>query len=173
MAGYDLPRILAITYEHYDADILLSSRIAAEFLLTSETKITIPHPLANPKPDFGLETDLEDSVFFRFNKTTGQLESCRRSISVILLCSITEYQTRIIGILHPDPVHKFSIESLPSLPFVRLKKWPPDNSRIGTEWVTHKSTNGNTTTEQILDEPKAFSFYYNEELGKITNVKTD
>ena len=162
MAGYDCPRILVITCEHYDADSLLSDRIAAEFFLTSETKITIPHPLSNPKSELGLETDLKYSAFFRFNETTEELESCRQSISAILLCATFKYETRVVGILHPDPAHKFPIKFLPSVPFVRLKKWPPENSRIGTEWVIHKLTNGNTATEQILDEPKAFSFYYNE-----------
>ena len=162
MSGYDCPRILAITCEHINANHLLSSRIAAEFFLTSNTKITIPNPCANPKPGVGLETDLENSAFFRFNEKTTQLESCRRSISAILLCGVSNYQTLIVGVLHPDPVHKFPIEFLPSLPFVKLKKWPPENSKIGTEWVTHKSANGNTTTEQILDEPRALSFNYDE-----------
>ena len=162
MSGYHCPRILAITCEHIDANHLLSSRIAAEFLLTSDTKITIPNPRANPKPDIGLETNLEDSVFFRFNKDTTQLELCRQSISAILLCGVSDYQTLIVGVLHPDPVHKFPIEFLPSLPFVKLKKWPPENSKIGTEWITHKSANSNTTTEQILDEPRALSFNYDE-----------
>ena len=167
MSGYDCPRILAMTCEHIDANHLLGSRIAAESFLTSETKITIPNPLANPKPDIGLETNLEDSAFFRFNRKTTHLESCRRSISAILLCGVSDYQTLIVGVLHPDPVHKFPIEFLPSLPFVKLKKWPPENSKIGTEWITHKSANNNTTTEQILDEPRALSFNYDEFFMKV------
>ncbi len=59
---------------------------------------------------------------------------------------------KIIGLLHPDPVHKFPIKFLPLIPFVRLKKWPPQNNRIGIEWVTHKQAE-NTTSE-------AFTFYY-------------
>jgi len=141
MSGYCCPRILVMTSEHVYANDLLSGRIAAEFLLTSDTSISIPHPLANPKPDLGLETDLKDSVFFRFNKQNNEFESCRRSISAILLCSIYPNAMGIVGVLHPDPVHKFPIKFLPTIPFVKLKRWPPENDRIGTEWVTHKQMN--------------------------------
>ena len=166
MSEYGCPRILVITCEHIDANHLLSSRIAAEFFLTSDTKITIPNPLANPKPGLGLETNLEHSAFFRLDEKTGQLESCRHSISAILLCSVSDYRTLIVGVLHPDPIHKLPIKCLPSIPFVRLKKWPPENSKIQTEWVTHKSLNSNTSDEQILEKPMAFSFYYDENLSK-------
>ena len=150
MSGYCCPTILIMTSDHVDARNLLSSKIAAEFLLTSDTCISIPHPLDTPRPDLGLETNLADSVFFR--EKNGEFESCRRSISAILLCSILGNAMKIIGILHPDPVHKFPIKFLPSIPFVRLKKWPPENDRIGIEWVTHEQTE-DTTSE-------AFTFYY-------------
>ena len=138
MSGYCCPTILVMTCEHIDAMNLLSSKIAAEFLLTSDTCISIPHPLANPKPDLSLETDLANSVFFR--EKNGEFELCRRSISVILLCGILRNAMHVIGVLHPDPVHKFPTQFLPSIPFVRLKKWPPENDRIETEWVTHEQT---------------------------------
>ena len=144
MSGYCCPTILVMTCDHVDAMDLLSSKIAAEFLLTSDTAISIPHPRATPKPDLGLETDLADSVFFRFNKGNNKFESCRQSISAILLCSVFGNAMKVIGILHPDPVHKFPIKFLPSIPFVRLKKWPPENNRIGIEWVTHEQTNDTT-----------------------------
>lgn len=151
ISGYCCPTILVMTCEHIDAMNLLSSKIVAEFLLTSDTSLSIPNPLDTSNPDLGLETDLANSVFFRFNKN-GECESCRRSISVILLCSIMRNAMKIVGILHPHPIHKFPIKFLPSIPFVRLKKWPPENNRIGIEWVIHEQTE-NTTSG-------AFTFYY-------------
>ena len=160
MSGYDCPRILVITSDHVDAMSLMSSRIAAEFLLTSDTKISIPDPRCNPKPSPGLETGLEDSVFFRFQKDTDKLELCRQSISAILLCAIYKYETRIVGLLHPAPNHEFPIQYFPSIPFVSLRKFPLENNRIHTEWATYKRTKGIATTEQILDNPMAFIYAY-------------
>ena len=160
MSGYDCPRILVIMSDHQDAISLLSSRIAAEFLLTSDTKISIPDPRFNLKPSPGLETGLEDSVFFRFQKDTDKLELCRQSISAILLCAIYKYETRIVGLLHPAPNHEFPIQYFPSIPFVRLRKFPLENNRIHTEWVTYKQTNGIATTEHLLDNPQAWIYSY-------------
>ena len=150
MSGYCCPGILVMTSDHVDAINLLSSKIAAEFLLTSDTGISIPHPLDTPGPDIGLETDLANSVFFR--EKNGGFESCRRSISAILLCGILRNTMHVIGVLHPDPVHKFPTQFLPSIPFVRLKKWPPENNKIETEWVTHEPTD--------VTPSGAFRFFY-------------
>lgn len=152
VSEYPCPRILVITSEHCDAQSLISSQIPAEFLLTGETRIPIPHPLANPESDLHLETYLQGAAFLRANEEEEKIESCRQSISAILLCSVLENAIKVVGILHPDPVHKFPIKFLPSIPFVRLKKWPPENNRIGIEWVTHEQTE-DTTSE-------AFTFYY-------------
>ena len=160
MSGYDCPRILVITSDHQGAISLMSSRIAAEFLLTSDTKISIPDPRSNPTPSPGLETGLEESVFFRFQKGTDKIEPCRQSISAILLCAIYRDDTSIVGLLHPAPNHKFPIQYLPYIPFVRLKEWPLENNIIHTEWVTYQQTNGIVPTEYILDNPTAFVYVY-------------
>lgn len=151
MSGYNCPRILVITSDHQDAISLVSSITAAEFLLTGETAISIPD---------GLETGLEDSVFFRFQKMTDKIEPCRQSISTILLCAIYGYDTRIVGILHPAPKYTFPINYLPSIPFVRLKEWPPENNILRTEWVTCKQTNGVISGEHILYNPKPLIYTY-------------
>ncbi len=121
LSGYSIPRILIITSEHMGADFLLGPR-GAETLLTSNTKIEVP--IGKPINKVGLSTDLKDSVFFRFKN--GSLESCRRSISAILLISIFDDKSLIVGILHPDPHYVFPIMIIPSVPFLRLKKWPPE-----------------------------------------------
>jgi len=141
LSGYSFPRILIITCEHIAADVLLGAH-GAETLLTSDTKIEVP--IGKPIDNIDLVTDLKDSVFFR-NKN-GVLESWRNSISAILLFSIYADKSLIVGILHPGPKYIFPIRFLPSVPFLKMKDWPPQNNRIETEWVIYK--------------PKAKEFYH-------------
>ena len=159
MSGYDCPRILVIACEHPQADMLLGT-IDAEFLLTGEQKIAVV-PFSSSRGNLDSVTDLKNSVFFRYNKEIGQLESCRRSISAILLFSVFSTNALIVGILHPDPVHKLPIEFFPSVPFVRLKKWPPENGIFEIEWISYK------TDEHIIDEPEPHRFWHDEELRNI------
>jgi len=70
------------------------------------------------------------------------LESCRRSISAILLISIYSDKALIIGILHPDPEIEFAMDLLPTVPFLRMRKWPPENNLIETEWVIRRPRPG-------------------------------
>lgn len=141
LSGHSFPRILVITCEHVVADVLLGPH-GAETLLTSDIKIEVP--IGKPIDKVDSITDLRDSVFFRF--VNGKLESCRRSISAILLLSIFADKSLIVGILHPDPEYNFPIRLLPSVPFLRMKKWPPENNIIEREWVIYK--------------PKAEKFYH-------------
>jgi len=141
LSGHSFPIILVITCEHVAADVLLGSH-GAETLLTSDTKIEVP--IVKPIENIDLVTDLKNSVFFRYKN--GSLESCRRSISAILLFSIFADKTLVVGILHPDPEYKFPIRLLPSVPFLRMKEWPPKNNRIEIEWV--------------INRPRAKEFYH-------------
>lgn len=141
LSGYSFPRILIITCEHIASDFLLGSH-GAETLLTSDTKIEVP--IGKPIANFDLVTNLKNSVFLLYKN--GTWKSCKRSISAILLFSIFADKTLLVGILHPDPVYKFPIRLLPSVPFLRMKEWPPNNNRVETEWVIHK--------------PKAKEFYH-------------
>jgi hypothetical protein len=133
LSGYCVPRILALTCEHIAADILLGPH-GAESLLTSDIKIEVP--IGKSIDNINLTTDLKDSVFFR--SKNEQLESCRRSISAILLFSIFADKSLIVGILHPDPKYNLPIKILPTIPFLRMKKWPPENNMIDIEWVIYK-----------------------------------
>lgn len=159
MSGYDCPRILVIACEHLQADMLLGI-IDAEFLLTGEQGIAVV-PFSSSRGNLDSVTDLKNSVFFRYNKEIGQLESCRRSISAILLFSVLGASVSVIGILPPDPTHKFLIKFLPSVSFVRLKKWPPENGILEIEWIRYK------TDERVIDEPEPHRFWYDEELRDI------
>jgi hypothetical protein len=141
LSGYSGPRILVITCEHIAADVLLGTH-GAELLLTSDTKIEVP--IGKPIDTIDIVTDLKDSVFFRHKN--GALESCRRSISAILLFSVFANKTLVVGLLHPDPEYIFPISLLPSIPFMRMKEWPPVKNRIEIEWV--------------IDKPKEAEFYH-------------
>ena len=141
LSGHGIPTILAITCKHVAADILLGPH-GAEMLLTSDTMIEVPIGISVDKVN--LITDLKDSVFFR--SKNGQLESCRRSITAIILFSIFEDKSFVVGILHPDPEYNLPIKMFPSIPFLRMTKWPPKNNMIEIEWVIYK--------------PKAEAFYH-------------
>lgn len=132
VSGVMMPRIVAITTEHIGGDFLLGPH-GARTLLTSDTKIEVP--INSPISNTGLATDLKDSVFFRWKN--GDIEACRQSISAILLVSILSDRCLIVGILHPEPAYDFPIKLFPNVPFVRIKKWKPENNQIETEWVIH------------------------------------
>lgn len=145
LSDYNMPRLLAITSEHIAADVLLGPH-GAEILLTSDTKIEIP--IGKPIDKVGLITDLKDSVFFRFKN--GVIESCKRSISAILLISILADRSMLVGILHPDPQYEFPIKLLPSIPFLRMKQWPPENNNIETEWIIYRPRPGEFYHQRIV-----------------------
>ena len=151
LSGHDFPRILVITSEHIASDVLLGPH-GAETFLTSDTQIEVP--IDKPIDKMNIVTDLKNSVFFR--SKNGSIESCRRSISTVLLLSIFADKSLVVGILHPDPKYSFPIKLLPSVPFLRMKEWPPIDNKIETEWVIYK--------------PRAKEFYHrivelkNEEL---------
>ena len=130
VSDYPMPRVLVITCEHIGADFLIGPH-GAETLLTSDTKIAVP--INESQGETYLATNLKDSVFFKFKD--GKIESCRRSISAILLVSMLEDKSSIVGVLHPDPKYAFALDTLPTVPFLRLKNWPPEDEHIETEWV--------------------------------------
>jgi hypothetical protein len=156
LSGYEMPRALAITSEHAAADFLLGPD-GAEAFLTSDTKITVPIAAGEPVDErIHLTSDLKDSVFFRFKN--GIVEPCRRSISVIFLISIFADKSLVVGILHPDPQHVFPISLLPSVPFLRMRRWPPEDQKIETEWVIHS--------------PRAAEFYHQEVILKEKELRS-
>lgn len=148
VSGYPFPRLLVITSEHRWADFLLGPH-GAETLLTSDTKIEVP--LGQPINSTELVTDMKNSVFFR--PKNGSLEPCRRSISAILLISIYANRSLVVGILHPNPKKKFPMSLLPSVPFLRLKKWPLENNQIETEWVIQRPAHAEFHHRIVWSEP--------------------
>jgi len=132
LSDYDCPRVLAITSTHYASSFLLGT-MGAEFLLTSEPKIT--YPLAGSGDDVSLTTNLKRSVFFAPSGHGEEIVSRRRSVSAVLLIALAGNQSSVLGILHPDPAKKLSIEHFREVPFLRLTKWPIEAGAIKIEWV--------------------------------------
>lgn len=153
VSGYTIPSVVAITCEHIGSDLLIGPH-GAESLLSSETRIAVP--IGDQPPDnTDLVTDLKNSVFFKFKN--GAVEPCRQSVSAVLLVSISGDKSLIVGVLHPDPNYPLAISLFRSVPFLRLKKWPPENSTIEMEWVIHS--------------PKAAEFYHREVVFKHKELK--
>ena len=108
--------------------------------LTSPPKISIPSTKN--------VTGLEDSLFFRFQN--DRIVFCRKSISAVLLFYISKCHAQATGLLHPNLVHNFSIEFLPSVPFVEVLISGID------------ATEGHTKTRRIPDNLPDGVFVYND-----------
>ena len=142
MSGYDCPRILVITCEHPEYQYFLNKQnaLGPEALLTSPPKISIP----SRKNVSGLK----DSLFFRFQN--DRIVFCRESISAVLLFHISKNHVQTTGLLHPKPVHNFSVDLLPSVPFVKVLISGID------------ATEGHTKTRRIPDNLPDGVFVYND-----------
>lgn len=145
VANYNMPRMLCIGSSHVASTILLGKQ-AAEWLLTSETKFSVPVGVPNAKSQ--LITNLDNSVFFRFNEK-GLMEPCRQSISAILLAVLDSDSCLLLGVLHPQPSHFFDISCLPDVPFVQVANWPCLNGQIMTEWVIHNPSTKRVPLDRI------------------------
>lgn len=133
VADYPMPRILCLGASHTAAPILLGKH-AAKWLLTSETKISIP--IGNANPESQIVTDLDNSVFFKFNNR-GEVIPCRQSISAILLVVLDNESCLIVGLLHPEPSYRFDIAYFSDIPFLKVANWPCSDGRVITEWTIH------------------------------------
>ena len=142
MSGYNCPRILMIACEHPEYQYFLNKQnaLGPEALLTSPPKISIPS-----KKNV---TGLEDSLFLKFQN--GRIVFCRKSISAVLLFYISKYYVQTTGLLHPQPVYNFSVDLLPSVPFVEVLISGID------------ATEGHTKTRRIPDNLPSGVFVYND-----------
>ena len=142
MSRYNCPRILMIACEHPEYQYFLNKQnaLGPEALLTSPPKISIPSTKN--------VTGLEDSLFFRFQN--DRIVFCRESISAVLLFYISKYHAQTTCLLHPAPVYKFSVDLLPSVPFVEVEISGID------------ATEGHTKTRRIPDNLPDGVFVYND-----------
>lgn len=131
LAGYDMPRVLAIASSHEGVGAVFNSGAALNILVSDY----------HWRQDIGSNTfdpnryiNLANSVFVKPGPN-GTIEAARKSISAILLVAVHGDQSIVHGILHPEPVKPLPIEFFPKVPFLRIAKWPILDGRIFTEWV--------------------------------------
>jgi hypothetical protein len=129
--GLSVPRVLAITSSHENALVLMDCH-AAESLLVSD-----------PIPSIRLEnagmtaTDLKNSVFTKPGDA-GRIVPCLPHVSAVWLVGIFGDQSRLVGVLHPEPEIPFEPNLFPRVPYVRLRNWPILDGRMGVEWTPGK-----------------------------------
>lgn len=131
LAGYPMPRVLAIASTH-TAVAALINEATATWALVSE-----PHwkqRIGSPAIDPMEYTNLEMSVFMKPGPD-GTIVVCRQSISAMLLIAVYGDKSEVWGLLHPEPAYRFNIAFFPGLPFVRVAPWPVLEGKIFTEWV--------------------------------------
>lgn len=132
MSGYNCSRILMIACEHPEHHYYLNKRnpLGPQALLTGPPKLSV---LGGKNVSC-----LKDSLFLEFEN--DRIAFCREEISAVLLFYISKYHAQTIGLLHPQPMYKFSVDLLPSVPFVEVlisgigateghaePRWIPDN----------------------------------------------
>ena len=158
---YKCPAVLILASMHAYAPAFLNTESAAQ-LLRGETIIEISHNYLGKTSSIKEVSNPTDCTFFRWKNR--RLESCRRSISAILLLVISGANVDVIGILHPHPYYEFPMKLLPSVPFGRLTKWPPEHDRIHMEWISHN--------EGIKRLMKPARFWYDEMRSTLSNGTT-
>ena len=110
---------------------------AAEKLLTGTTFITASFDSETGKVsrDLSNASDLRDSSFIRPDKVSAStIQDARRTVSGLLLCSLGTIPPRMIGVLHPNPVHTFNRSFLSRVKFVRLANNYQDGE-LKVEWI--------------------------------------
>jgi len=131
LAEYPCPRVLVITSTHFASSFLLGAQ-GAEYLLTSEPRITFPAGI--PGAPVRMITNLRSSAFFAPG-ADGEIVPRRQSVSAVLLIGLFGDQSNVVGLLHPAPAHRLKIERFREVPFLRLANWPIVAGVINTEWV--------------------------------------
>ena len=147
-------RLLMIVSYHSAANILLGDR-AAELLLTDEQGIAFsPASEDDDGKNLYPYTNYDNTLFFESRE--GVLSVKRESISAIWLVAVSQNTKQIIGVLNPQPNYDFEYKLFPSVPFVRIKKWPIENNTLETEWVRN-------TPNWIQDCEPTFRYFMNSQ----------
>lgn len=126
------PRVLVIASEHPAAAVVFG-QLGAEEFMTGGSSITFPVGPEETTGDMHMSTGLAEAAFIRSAKVGG-IEPCRRNYSAILLMALHGTGAHILGLLHPDPIHRLPRGIFRHLPYARLT-WPVTNNEIFIEWV--------------------------------------
>ncbi len=143
LADYPVPRVLAICSEHWGTSMFFGPG-GAEEIMYGGSIISTPFTTEGPAGPAQITTDLREAPFFRIKD--GEAESCRRSVSALLLVHLDPTACHVVGLLHPDPVIKFPIENLSTIPFGRVG-WPARELRV--EWLLAAPQQARFSHEEI------------------------
>lgn len=134
----DKPCIVAIGTLHFRAGCCCFGKHAAEDLLTGTPQISMKLDPNQGRAigDVYEITDLRDSAFIRFHKTSkGQIECARNPISAVLLCNFRSSPASAVGILHPNPNHSFDRNLLSKIEFGKLVEGCQQTDQLSVEWI--------------------------------------
>lgn len=133
-----VPYLVLVTTLHWGASVACVSRAHVAHVLHSTTSIS-----GDFYPELGEVvgplreiTRMELSAFTRKFTT----DPARRNVSGVLVGGFGTYpDVRVLGVLHPDPVHPFDCTLLEDVPFFEFTSWPP-SPQIQTRWTLPKRT---------------------------------
>jgi len=137
-SNLDAPCIVAIGTLHRQGAAKCFGKHAVEDLLTGTPRITMRF---DPERGRGVgepyeSTNLEDSAFIRFDKTSrGQVECARNPISAVFLCAFGYCSAKVVGALHPNPNRNFDRNLLPYIEFGRLAEGYRETGQFKVEWI--------------------------------------
>jgi hypothetical protein len=130
LANHPVPRLLAICSEYWGTSAFFGPGGAAEIMYGgSIISVNFDTTTMTAGPT-QVKTELREAPFFRIKN--GNVESCRRSVSALLLVHLGPDACHVVGLLHPDAAIPFPIENLPTVAFGQVK-WPTNVLKV--EWV--------------------------------------
>lgn len=133
LSDHEIPRILAIGSTHFDSNVLLGTRAAEKLLVPDSISVPLANGKNNVQKKSFLSTDLETSIFFKFEN--GKIIPCRQGISAILLVDVKYDYLNIVGLLHPEPLYCFDYNILSDVHFLTVKDWPIKEGKIKLLWI--------------------------------------
>jgi hypothetical protein len=132
VSSHEGPRVLVIASEHPGAAVAFS-QIGAEEFMTGGASITFHVGPQGATDEMHMSTALSEAAFIRRAKTGG-IEPCRRNYSAIMLMALHGRGAHILGLLHPEPIHRLPRGIFRHVPYARIS-WPVTNNEIAIEWV--------------------------------------
>ncbi len=130
--------------------IAVCERDACIYLMTSAPQFNVP---LDGRPHY-MTTDLRNAVFCNMGLLDGFanpiISPRRQSISAILLIAIHPRESRVVGLLHPEPANPFDPHWFPRVPYLRFQHWPITGNKAATEWILGEPDHGSATFRHRL-----------------------
>ncbi len=130
----DAPALVAIGTLHSTIAMAYFTRPWVSMLLTGQVRMEwTPHTQTSlTVADTEDTTELRDAAFLGPDDSQP-VGFARRPISGLLLCGVGYEPPRVIGVLHPNPVHSFRPELLPGIDFGQVRI-DGESGRLQVRW---------------------------------------